>query len=802
MKVRYTLLACLFFVLTTVTGLCQKSWHNKKHYQAQAIPDTNNVRSDTINVLQYTINLNIIDTLNGNTVVRFTPKMNNINTLCLDLLKLNIDSIDINNAQVTYTYNDTIITVVLPATMNMGDTSDVTVYYHGKPQVDQTGWGGFYFTAPYAYNLGVGFGAVPHNYGRTWFPCFDNFVSRSRYIFNITSDSADFAYCNGYLAKDTLANGKRTRTWVMDSTIPTYLACVAVAPYTQILDTFRGIDTIPIVIAGRYVDTANIRKSFVHLKNAISIYQNCFGKYMWNKVGYSMVPFSSGAMEHATNIAFPVLAANGTTAYEADIMAHELSHHWFGDLVTCRTAGDMWLNEGFATYCQYIFLEYLYGEGQYHSNVRTNHESVLHEANLVDHSYLALHNMPMAYTYGYTTYQKGADVLHTLRGYLGDSNFFNGLKYYLHTHLFQAVNSDTLMNSLQRYSGIPLSDFFSGWVNSPGFPHFSIDSMTVSPSGPNYSVTVYVRQRLTHAPTYFNNVPLEITFKAADWTEYSQTISVSGHLSAFTFTVPIKPVFAALNVNEKISEAIAPDTLVVNKTGTYNLTNSRFDITVTSIADSAFLYFEHNFTAPDKVKDTSLHYYISPNRYWKFSGVFPSNFKATAKLYYDGRKVVNSYGGYLDTALTIHTRDSIILLYRQNTASDWQEFPYYTKHNIGVSSNMYGYMQLDSVFPGEYTFANGVSHVLGVQENKQEKIEMEVFPNPASGNFTVKVSSLKTKESIKVYDVQGKMVKQVTINPGQKDCVIKTRDWNSGTYIVSLSDGNKNLATRQVVITH
>lgn len=770
------------------------------------IPDTNGLRSDTINVLKYTLNLTMTDSTSGNAIIRFTPKMNNLKTLSLDLLQLHIDSIVMFNKQVSYTYNYTLIIINFPAIENIGDTTDVTVYYHGMPQRDKSGLGGFYHGSNYNFNLGVGWDAVPHNFGRVWFPCFDNFETRTQYEFNITSDTGYAAYCNGYLAKDTTNGGLRTRTWIMNDKIPSYLACAAVSQYTEIDETYKGKDTIPVIIAALPADTANVRKSFVHLFNAISIFQNLYGKYRWNKIGYSMLNEGGGwviAMEHATNIGYPSVLADGSLNYEARPMAHELSHHWFGDLVTCSDAEQMWLNEGFAQYNQFAFVQYLYGDSAYHYNARTNHEYNLHYTYVLDHGYWAIGNVPQSWTYGSTTYNKGSDVVGTLRGYMGDSAFFKGLQYYLSTHEFQQVNSDTLMNSLQRYSGMNLSYFFNDWVFNPGFPHFSIDSMTSTPSGQNFLVSVYIRQRLTAAPAYYTNVPIEITFKSSSWASYSKTITVSAHVTTYTITLPFNPIFAALNLNEKLqAEAIAPDTLIINQPGRDSLTNSRFVINVKSVTDSAFLYVEHNYTAPDPVKDTALHYRISPNRFWKFSGIFPAGFSATAKLYYDGRKETNNNGGYLDTTLTLHTRDSIILLYRKSPAYDWTEFPAYSKHNIGANSNMYGYMSLDSVPPGEFAFANGISHVLGIEENKASHITMNVFPNPASETVNATFNNTLPDESIYIFDIQGNIITRYFITDSQQSIKFNSAGWNSGIYIISLRLKNKILASQKVIIIH
>jgi hypothetical protein len=800
-------LSVFFFVISGLTA------STTRYVSSPDIPDTNGLRSDTVNVLSYAITMNITDfttdTLRGNCVVRYVPKMNNINTLSLDLLHFTVDSVKMGNARMRYSYDDTLLILDLPTTENIGDTNSVDVFYHGKPPLDPSGFGGFYFSGGYAFNLGVGFAAMPHNLGRCWYPCFDNFVAKSTFFFKITTDTANLSFCNGTLMKDSVSGNTRTRTWNMPYPISSYHASVDVAPYTTIHDTFRGTDTIPITIAGEPADTMKIRQSFVHLHNAISIFQNCYGKYRWNKVGYSMMSFADGSMEHASNIAYPQLAANGTTAYEW-IMAHELSHHWCGDLVTCRTAEDMWLNEGFAVFNQSIFMEYVYGDSTYSTYTRANHENVIHYCAIADNGYWPLSGMPQSYTYGNlkywvsTTYQKGADIFHTLRTYLGDSNFFNGMKYYFSSHAYQPVNADTLMFSLERYSGYNLTDFFNNWIFAPGFPQFSIDSTISVPNGNNYNVTVYVKQKLMGAPSYYTNVPVEVNFKSSGFKNYSQTIMVSGQLSNYTISVPFNPALAGLNMKNKIAEAVSSDTLVITKSGTYNMsTYSRVDLFVKSVGDTAFLFLEHNYAAPDPVKDTSLHYRLSPYRYWNISGIRPEGFRDSARLYFDGRKVYNTTNGncYLDTALMPVNDDSIILLYRPNVKSDWKEFPAYKK---SIISSLYGYMAVDSLPNGQYTFANGVSHVLnlGINEVQASTGYLKIFPNPTSGNFTVNAPPVNNIQYLYIYNIQGKIVAQAQLAPGQSNYIINGTSWTNGTYLISLWNGGKKVDSQTLVINH
>lgn len=816
-------LSCLFLVAGIYSAAKAtneiRSVGTTEYFSHPLIPDTNGLRSDTINVLSYTITMNITDfvtdTLRGNTIVRYVPKMNGLKTISLDLLHFTIDSVKMGVSHLTYTYDDTLMIVHFPSIEGVGDTNGIDVFYHGKPVLDPTSFhgvrfGGFYDTVGYAFNLGVGFTTIPHNFGRCWYPCFDNFVAKSTFVFHITTDTANLSFCNGYLTKDSVSGATRTRTWVMPNLISSYHASVNVAPYTTMRDTFRGTDTIPITIAAEPADTANVRRSFIHLKNAISIFQNCYGKYRWNKVGYSMMPFPDGSMEHATNIAYPQYCANGTLDYEY-IMAHELSHHWCGDLVTCRTAEDMWLNEGFAVFNQSIFMEYLYGDSTYNSYTKANHENEIHYCGIADHGYWPLSGVPQPYTYGNlnmwesTSYQKGADVIYTLRTYLGDSNFFNGMKYYFSSHAYQPVNADTLKNSLERYSGYNLTNFFNDWVFAPGYPQFSIDSMTVAPSGPNYNATIYVQQKSMGAPwnTYYTNVPVEVNFKSSNWGIYNKTIMVSGQYSNYTITVPFNPVFAGLNMRNKIAEAVSSDTLKITKTGTYYMsTYSRVDLTVTSISDSAFLFMEHNYAFPDPIKDTSLHYRLSSYHYWNISGIRPSNFKCTAKLYFDGRKTYGTVNGsgYLDTFLLPRNSDSLILLYRPNTKTDWREFPGYTKHN---NTAVWGYMALDSFPNGQYVFADtGVYNLLGINKITLSQQHLKVYPNPSPGKFTVDLPPSNSTQYLFAYNLQGKMIERVEVAPQHSNCVLDGTSWESGTYILVLWDGEKEVDSENLIISH
>jgi len=788
---------------------CQvvKNNFNQLSFDESVATRATNLRSDTIDILKYTINLNITDFTNkkiaGNTNVKFAPKINGVSVLNLDLLELIVDSVKLQNTILSYTYNDTLLKINLASTYNTTDTLNVIVYYHGTPIIDATGWGGFYFQSGYAYNLGVGFGANPHVYGRVWFPCFDNFIERSPYEFNITTNGGKLAYCNGYLAHDTTdGSGNRTRKWILNEEIPTYLAMVAVSNFVQVNQTYNGVNgPIPIVLAALAADTVGVKNSFINLNTALSTFENRFGPYEWNKVGYCMVPFSSGAMEHATSITYPKSFASGSLAYQT-IMAHELSHHWFGDLATCRTQEDMWLNEGWASYCEYIFTEALSGYNAYLTGIRGIHENLLQFLH-VKEGYLSLNNIPHQYTYGEHVYTKGAVVAHSLRGYMGDSLFFSSVKTYLSQNKYKDVSSLDFQNALTAASGMNMADFFNDWVNNPGWTHFSIDSFDVNPNGMNYDVTVFVKQKLTGAPNYYTNVPLEVTFKSANWAEDVKKINMSGATQNFTFTIPFNPAFVAVNMGEKISHAVAPEIKNIKTTGNHNFSNAKMVVNVSAVSDSAFVRIEHNYTAPDPYKSCCIPYKLSPNHYWKLDGILPSSFKAKATITYDGRTTATSSYYWLDNNLFPNkTEDSLVLMYRKNPSKEWSIYPYYTKNMQSSTTDKRGTITIDSFQLGEYVLAMK-DYVSGIEnENVAVNYQIKLFPNPASDYITVDLAEFKqiNKNSvvISVLDITGREIDKYSVNNSRIN--INTENYKNGMYFIMVREKDKLVAKNKFII--
>lgn len=739
-------------------------------------------RSDSISIEHYTIRLDVRDfstfVLKGQTEVIFEPLVNGISEIRLDLLGLTVDSIhDPNGNLLSYTSVPLGLNIDLGTTFNTGDSTSIELFYHGNPVQDPT-FGGFYFNASYAYNVGVSLEDIPHNYGKTWFPCFDNFTTRSTYDLYVTTLPAHDAVCGGVFQSTAInPDLSETHHWKVNQTIPSYLISVAVSDYVFVNETFTDYQSnpVPVKLAAHASDTVNMISSFTNLESAFDVFEEKWGPYRWDRVGYVLVPMTAGAMEHAMNIAFPQAAANGGLGWQS-VMAHELSHHWWGNLVTCRTAEDMWINEGSAVYCEYVFTEDFNGRAAYETAVRTNHKDLLRTCHIDDSGYWPLSGVPLQYTYGSTTYTKGADIIHTLRAYLGDSLFFNGLAELLEQNKFSDIDAIEYRDDLSAITGVNLDNFFADWIFQGGWPHISIDSLTTTPNGGQFDVTVHLKQKLVGRNNYATDVPVTLTLRDDSWNTFEQTIQSSGMNNTVTVTVPFSPTLGYLNRDELISHAVTATYTTINTPGNRILSHSNISLQVQSVTDSAFVVVEHNWAAPDAVIDQTSGYAISPQRYWRIDGIWDAGFSTNATFRYSGQ--LSGANSHLDHLLITGAEDSIVLLYRPNRSTDWTEFPDYTL-SIGNVSDKTGTLNATNLLKGEYAIAlKGQS--LGLSE-EQVIDQVLIYPNPTTGKATI-LSKVATDQLI-VTDANGRIVQSYPLNSDKIE--VNTANWPDGNYFIT-----------------
>lgn len=775
------------------------------------------LRGDSIDIRAYTIRMDVSDfatkVLKGDAMLGIKAKTNAVETIRLDLLKLNVDSVKVNSFVAPFTYNDTLLHINLLTTLNTGDSATVQIYYHGHPVQMPGDFGGFYWTNTYAFNIGVSFAETPHNYGRVWFPCFDNFEVRSNYEFYVTTKNTHKAFCNGTLQGVVNNGNKKIWHWRLSQPIPSYLASVAVASYATLSDTVHGINgIIPIELAAEAADTTTLKNLFIHLHEAFHIQEQMWGPYLWDRVGYCIVPFNAGAMEHATNIGFMSYYLNVYASQAETTMAHELSHHWFGNLVTCDSASEMWLNEGWARYNEYLFLGRLYGDSVYQDAVRLNHEDVLHRAHVSDGNYLPVNGVPTEQTYGKTVYDKGADVIHTLRTYMGDSLFFHCVKEYLSAYKWQTASTEQLQDFLSQCSAINLSNYFNDWVNSPGFTHFSIEKNEsfFTQSGPEIfsGHRLLIRQQLSHANHYYQQVPLTVsmfTNHFGSWKRFDTVISVSGECTEVSMYDPWmeQPVYFAVDFDGKLQDAITDEWRVISDTGSFDFGTAQMVLKVNANSDSTLIRIEHNWLRPEPMHQKIPGLILHDKRYWTIDGIFNPNFSANATVYFDGHDVS------LDSAFISNSEDSLLMMYRPASDSEWVQVNSFTLNNLGNSSDKVGYLTVNGIKKGQYclairnsfladtTSAFPACNLLSIEEPVAEE-RFRLFPNPVEQTLTLSfLQNVFVKAEI--FDMTGRSICSYTIPNGETIRQISTAGFANGAYLVTLSTKSNSRTTQKLI---
>ncbi len=740
--------------------------------------------ADSIHVSHYSIHLTQINTdsriITGWTEATIHSKLNSLHSFSLELKALVVDSVYLNDTNASFTQSDDLVHVLLQQPVDEGTIFTVKVWYHGTPFHES--WGGFHWDGAYAFNLGVGFVSIPHNLGKTWFPCVDNFTDRATYDFYITVNNSKKAVCGGLL-QDVQPVNDSTSTWhwKLNHAIPTYLASVATGDYALVSDEYIGIeDTIPISIYVHPADTSKVAGSFVNLKTTLRFFENQFGAYPFGRVGY--IGTAIGAMEHAGNIAYPNFAINGNTT-EQSLYSHELSHMWFGDKVTCTRAEEMWLNEGWASFCEMYYLEGLGEHDEYVSEMQDRNYKVLKQTAFTDHGYWALAEVPQQYTYGSTSYDKGAVVVNTLKNYLGDSLFSQAITAYLNHFAYRSVSSRDMQQFLTDYTGIDMKPFFDAWVFTPGTPHFSIDSVRTISKDEGYLINIYERQKYRGADYLADNNILEIGYLKNDFTLQTDTIHFSGKTGHSVKQLSFQPRAVLMDPFAKTADATTDDIKLFTHPEGYDFKRTFFNLEVNEINDTAWLRVTHNWVAPDSIKHPVAGLRISPNRYWTVEGVVPAGMASTGRFYF-------SNSNYLDGDMHLSSTDSVMILYRPSTKADWQYVP-----QTILGGPTIGYLYVDNIKPGEYVLAALNRNHLGVN-GKSDKTGFTIYPNPTNGKVSI-VFPERGAYKITITDTKGNLLDSTNFKGKTKRFHIKTPV--SGTLIFSVQKNGQFLGSKKVI---
>lgn len=732
---------------------------------------SNEVKKD-IDVTHYEIHLNEFNiaekTLNASATISLTA-LNSIDAIELELRSLTVTSVVSEEINVKeFSQKNDILTVSLASTLPKDSKVSLTVNYEGKTFNEN--WGGVHWSTDYVYNLGVGFDSKPHNLGKTWFPCIDNFSDKASYDLYITIPEAMTSSCGGILSESVVnADSTKTDHWVVSQEIPTYLMSFAFGDFVLWEETYQGIERdIPIHVYAKPNQIDKVAGTFANIKEIAAFYEDKFGPYPLNRIGY--VSTNLGCMEHVDNIALASPLINGNATFDNEsLIAHEMSHAWFGDKVTCATAEDMWLNEGFATFCNYYYLCDIYGENVFIDYMNGLIDNVIMSAHQKE-GFIPLNDMPLDLTYGTTVYDKGAAVVNTMMNYLGRETFDATMKKYIEKFAFKAASSEDLRDAVSEFSGVDMTDFFDTWVFTAGSPVYSVKSFSTKANGDKYDVEIAMNQQHRGADYIGNNVRYELTFVDADWNIQNEMVEWDGESATITKTLDFEPAAIFCDYNNKFADACHSYTYVANKTGNKEYKDIRIRFVAKEISDSTLLRVEHRWVGAN-TGTLSEGFKISPNRYWTIHRLDKGNSVINGEFQYQRSDIY-------DAELLKSNEDEIVILYRKDASHQWEKLEFTQKGN-----NNAGYLTVENIQSGDYILAVWNEKYVNINENNETRID--IYPNPAKSHININLKN-ETREKASITNQLGQVVKEVNIDG--KEVTINIENLTPGTYFVNISN--------------
>ncbi len=415
---------------------------------------------------------------------------------------LKVDSVKQKGAKLLYSqFADKTLQINLSQPLSTGTLDSVTVYYQGEPP--KTGFGSFEQrlrggTKPEIWTLSEPYGS------RDWWPGKSDLIDKIDSIDVIVQCPPQYRVAsNGLLIRELNINDTtKLFHWKHRYLIANYLVAFAVTDYAQYIDKAklsRG-DSLNIL---NYVYTEQLTASQAgsyKTANAMRLFDSLFVEYPFKKekYGHAQCGFGGG-QEHQT------MSFMGNVT-DAGLLAHELSHQWFGDKITCGSWQDIWLNEGFATYLTGLYFQYV--EPLYWINWRV---STLASATAQTNGSVFVDDTTSVNRIfsGNLTYNKGARVLHNLRFKLGDSAFFAGIRRYQNdaSLIYGFARTSDLIRNLQAVSGQNLTEFFNDYIYGQGYPSFDVSSTQQDFTG---QVSITIKQTQSHPSVSFFETPVPV----------------------------------------------------------------------------------------------------------------------------------------------------------------------------------------------------------------------------------------------------------------------------------------------------
>jgi len=456
-------------------------------------------------VLDYLLDIQIFpraERVEGIVQITATSVVPSLSTIDVNLVdNMDVSQILRGGSPLTFTHNNDLIHINLGTPVAQGDTFVVEIDYYGYPQAG--GLQGFSIEINAYGDTLISTLSEPEE-ARGWWPCKDMPCDKGTATIRVTIPSHFLFASNGNLTnEENLGGGWKRWTWEESYPITTYLISLAICDYDTFTYTYTGLqgETLPLKFFVYPQQGAAARTDFSIVDDMIGFYASIWQEYpyMTEKYGHAIFEWG-GAMEHQTITSIGSGCVTGNHQYDW-IYAHELSHMWWGDMVTCETWADLWLNEGFATYSDALWQEHLGGQSGLQNRMSSFRSAYFNEDNT---SRFPIYAAPENFLWGATTYQKGSWIQHMLRHAISDSCFWNFYDLWGAQYAYQSATSDEYMAVVSEAAGQDMEWYVHEWVYDAGYPEYQYAWRATDIGGGQWQFDLVISQ--TQGPE--NNTPI------------------------------------------------------------------------------------------------------------------------------------------------------------------------------------------------------------------------------------------------------------------------------------------------------
>ena len=442
---------------------------DEAHWPRDRVCDMRHLRLEIVLDVEY-------KSLSGIATHTFAPINDGLTRVEFDAAELQIQSVQTPEGTILpYEYQDGKLRVDLGEPREAGQEISLRIEYRCTPRR------GLYFNAPdaaYPDKLSQVWTQGEDEDSHYWFPCYDFPNERFTSEIIVTVPRAWNTVSNGKLVSVSERDGVKVCHWSQDRPLPAYLVSLVAGEFTEVRDEWNGVPIVYYSPPGREEDT---RRAFGKTPRMVQFFAENIGvPYPWDK--YSQVTvedFIFGGMENTSATTMTDSLLHDERAhldYSTDsIVAHELAHQWWGDLLTCRDWSQGWLNEGFATYFDLLFKEYDLGVDEFRYALYQDATSYIVESGGYRRPIVSnLYNQPVD-LFDRHLYEKGGLVLHMVRCVLGDDLFWKAMRHYCIKHQGGSVTTEDLKRAIEEATGRNLDWFFHQWVYSGGHPDLKVN---------------------------------------------------------------------------------------------------------------------------------------------------------------------------------------------------------------------------------------------------------------------------------------------------------------------------------------